>query len=171
MSDELLDPESVSKLDPLAMAHVRSGAERFVFGEKLFPFAGRRVLCAQTMGLQMFSLAAEQLEALTDRPKEGMYPGLFFDALKVVWIATRTPSEVSKAILQPAKANEAVLDWADEHDITLGSEPFNQALEAFAACVEDIGNSTPKESAGGLGKDKAASSHGATPLNTTESST
>ena len=107
-----------------------------LFDQKVSPFAPRRLMAAQALGLRFFKLSPAEREQLKDA--NFIYDGMFWDATIVSFLSTCPLPTLFRAMRTPEAVSTDIFDWADEHQIAPGSESFDQVLSLFTQIIQDM---------------------------------
>jgi hypothetical protein len=119
-----IDPENLSAaITAPDRAFLDSEAITFQ-GEELAPFSPPRQIAAQALGNRILSgrIAREQ---------DGLYDGMFFDVICLLYLCRGPKSEVLLATRKPEKISDKAMEWADSAGISVGSEAFAEACEVY----------------------------------------
>jgi hypothetical protein len=146
MNDE--NGQVVMEETPTERAFNRASAGYELFGKKLEPFTAMRQATASSMGLR-FGLVDESdiyrvtIETLKDGRKDlQFYNQMFSDVIFVIWLCSIPQSKVLKALRKADEAKTEAFKWADDHGLTLTSEPYYIAAGVFFTIMQDIAVST-----------------------------
>lgn len=101
-------------------------------GKLVKPFSGKRLIAADSCGMRCFKVLA------TGGSIEGMYDGIFWDAVITVYLCTAPDSTVLLAVRRPEKVCEAAMAWAEEQDLSPVSPKFLEMATLFGEIMEDI---------------------------------
>jgi hypothetical protein len=107
-------------------------AEGLIFlGEELKEFSAPRQIAAQALGNRLLS-------GRVTREQDGMYDGMYADAVCAIYLCRCPKSDVLLAVRRPEKVLEKAMDWAQESQILLGTPAFEEACEAYGRIFEAL---------------------------------
>lgn len=129
---ETLEPENISAQDA---AFAESEANMFL-GRKLEPFSAMRRNAAQALGNRLFCGAVK-----IDSDDSGLYPGAMADAIIVLYLCCNPRNEVLLAFRKPDVVYARAMEWADSHDIAVGTRAGMEALEVYGDMLRQVSRS------------------------------
>jgi hypothetical protein len=119
-------------------------------GKLLKPLSARRLIAAQSCGLRIFKISASPTGE-----DPGLYDGIFWDAVIVVYLCTAPDSESLRAVRDPGSVSARALAWAEEQEIGPASPRFAELIQIFGEMIEEIMTSATAPAEGPADSDGA----------------
>lgn len=100
-------------------------------GKKLHPFTKTRQTAAVSMGTKVFT-------GVGDRDANGVYPEMYLDAQKIVWLCVVDDAAARRACSNPNTAISLCLDWWEEEGGNIGGAEHAEIMDLYSDILTDL---------------------------------
>lgn len=135
------DPEDIRVSPEVAFRRSDSHTWR---GQPLHAYSFRRRTTAEEMGLKFGTLAETEIRRVEVSIGDGQtyaiptYSGLVFDVALVLWLCNQDDATIKAIRRNPAQYEDALDEWADEHNIALTAPTFAEDYLLFMQILADV---------------------------------
>jgi hypothetical protein len=140
--DDMMDPEQVETSkgvvdDDITIRNAKGARE--YDGKPLQPWTAFRQASAQRMGMRFGRIASDEATAFKSN---GIYDGIFADAVIAVWLCLQPQNKVLRAYRLPDEALCEAMTWAEASRISYPNEGAAELIKLFVDIVSDVGRVT-----------------------------
>jgi hypothetical protein len=137
--ETLTDPEAAESaqtgiITDDVTANNMAGVRSFE-GKPLQAWTAFRQAAAERVGLRFGRIPADEIQSFRSN---GMYDGIFADAVIVVWLCLQPQAKVLRAYRLPDEALTEAMNWAEKSGIHYPSDKAGELAALFISIVADV---------------------------------